>query len=660
MINLILKIFFFPIYIFIYLFSFIIKNIDKIIIILFQIFYLFALFIWNCVKYIYIFICWIIDKIKDSNSNNKTKVEYENSKITNKYNQQEIENDTLSPKIKICEKDKIEEKQKNNKNTSYKKEMKKATNTYYDDYNSAKLNNIIYQESKNIIKQKKKNIDGVYEYIHLVLYLSKKNTDLIRNNEINYKLLDMNKQIFPYLWLDVYDEEKNKNNKYIKFIDDSYTSKDYSEVILKILEYCKNDTYITLGYEYENYKYKFLYKEGKIILENYNLENFNSELKNLERNIKENYDIISKYMFKTKMETIEMPNNPQPDVNYEDVTTLVDKFNNHYEFKITDLPYINEVDNILAYISNNLDEDATKDFNKLGFTNSKKKEFPEIIHDTYSLRIYLSYSFKKLINIETDEINYKELGIKELNDIDPYIDDEEYRFVIHIDEPTNKDFSKLLMALFRYCKDGIFAIYGYEDIDEFYKYKFLYINGKICVEDYTEFELKKMYEKLKNDIINTFDNIENKLLEQDDIDFDDINPNSEFDYYDIIDLIKNLKESSELSVLELPIMEMANETLKKIKNEIKNLDIEMENNDLSNVFNLEKKYYEHEEDKKKNSIPKNDLEEKLFYKNEKFEKEANLCGLSKEDRKIANEERMPPADFIEAEERDDDELFIDE
>lgn len=48
------------------------------------------------------------------------------------------------------------------------------------------------------------------------------------------------------------------------------------------------------------------------------------------------------------------------------------------------------------------------------------------------------------------------------------------------------------------------------------------------------------------------------------------------------------------------------------------------------------------------------------YKDLKFDKEADLWGLSKEDRKIAKQERMSPADFIEAEERDDDELVNDE
>ena len=51
---------------------------------------------------------------------------------------------------------------------------------------------------------------------------------------------------------------------------------------------------------------------------------------------------------------------------------------------------------------------------------------------------------------------------------------------------------------------------------------------------------------------------------------------------------------------------------------------------------------------------------KRNYKDEEFDKEAELWGLSEEDKRIAKEERMSPADFIEAEERDDDELITDE
>lgn len=51
---------------------------------------------------------------------------------------------------------------------------------------------------------------------------------------------------------------------------------------------------------------------------------------------------------------------------------------------------------------------------------------------------------------------------------------------------------------------------------------------------------------------------------------------------------------------------------------------------------------------------------KRNYKDEEFDKEAELWGLSEEDKRITKEERMTPADFIEAEERDDDELITDE
>ena len=42
-----------------------------------------------------------------------------------------------------------------------------------------------------------------------------------------------------------------------------------------------------------------------------------------------------------------------------------------------------------------------------------------------------------------------------------------------------------------------------------------------------------------------------------------------------------------------------------------------------------------------------------------FERESNLWNLSKEDKRIAKEERMSPADYIEAEENNDDNLDID-
>ena len=48
------------------------------------------------------------------------------------------------------------------------------------------------------------------------------------------------------------------------------------------------------------------------------------------------------------------------------------------------------------------------------------------------------------------------------------------------------------------------------------------------------------------------------------------------------------------------------------------------------------------------------------YNDESFEKEADKWGLSKKDRERAKEERMSPAEYIEAEERDDDDLDDDD
>ena len=48
--------------------------------------------------------------------------------------------------------------------------------------------------------------------------------------------------------------------------------------------------------------------------------------------------------------------------------------------------------------------------------------------------------------------------------------------------------------------------------------------------------------------------------------------------------------------------------------------------------------------------------QKTSWRDKEFDKEARLWGLSKEDKKIAKEERMSPADYVEALENDDDEL----
>ena len=54
------------------------------------------------------------------------------------------------------------------------------------------------------------------------------------------------------------------------------------------------------------------------------------------------------------------------------------------------------------------------------------------------------------------------------------------------------------------------------------------------------------------------------------------------------------------------------------------------------------------------------FDKKKSFFSSSFDKEARLWGLSQEDRQRAREEGFSPADYVEAEERDDDELLDDE
>ena len=81
---------------------------------------------------------------------------------------------------------------------------------------------------------------------------------------------------------------------------------------------------------------------------------------------------------------------------------------------------------------------------------------------------------------------------------------------------------------------------------------------------------------------------------------------------------------------------------------------------IYNTFSKKKIHINFPESSFKKINVKSNKVVKRNYKDEEFDKEAELWGLSEEDKRIAWEERMSPTDFIEAEERDDDELITDE
>lgn len=81
---------------------------------------------------------------------------------------------------------------------------------------------------------------------------------------------------------------------------------------------------------------------------------------------------------------------------------------------------------------------------------------------------------------------------------------------------------------------------------------------------------------------------------------------------------------------------------------------------IYNIFCKKKIHINFPESSFKKTNVKSNKVVKRNCKDEEFEREAELWGLSEEDKRIAKEERMSPADFVEAEERDDDELITDE
>lgn len=127
--------------------------------------------------------------------------------------------------------------------------------------------------------------------------------------------------------------------------------------------------------------------------------------------------------------------------------------------------------------------------------------------------------------------------------------------------------------------------------------------------------------------------------------------------YYISDLADKLKETNDILLFELPYMEEVNNVINHIEPILDKIYEREKQIVMDSLPNIEIIELPEEENKKEKKKPK---KKELSWKEQKFEEEADLWGLSKEDRRIAKEERVSPADFIEAEEYDDDELLLDE
>lgn len=196
--------------------------------------------------------------------------------------------------------------------------------------------------------------------------------------------------------------------------------------------------------------------------------------------------------------------------------------------------------------------------------------------------------------------------------------------------------------MFKKFKEKMIVVIGENSNNIKYKYK--YKNGEVIVNDLTPLQQKIKNNAIRNDYDRLKQGVDDRVLMDDDknsldnelkvygidhIDFSILESYLEDDYI----IYEWYCAEQLLSIVSIISLEPKYQPLSKIQI----IEIEESSN---NTFSKNPN----------NKSPKKD----------KFAKRSNIWGLSKEDEKIAKQERMTPADYIEAEENNDDELLKDD
>lgn len=306
-------------------------------------------------------------------------------------------------------------------------------------------------------------------------------------------------------------------------------------------------------------------------------------------------------------------------------------------------------------------KDYIKYKNKLttNIDNNKSisKETTKNITNSYSyLKLYINKKHQGLR--KNDELNYKLLGIESYDAPTVYYDEfaevKGYN-VFESDECSSEKYGNLLEKIYNLYGNNFYATIGYEENQVAYKITVkdnkIYLNGKDIQS------IKDRYLYLKNKIISFSDNLYDYFIYiEDDNYYYDVVPNDDLDCDSIETLANKLKKTEDILIFEIPYMEEISMIIDiiepKILKEYQKRQKEAMDR-LPDIEVIEEPIFEPDIKNKKK-------EKRLSWKEEEFEREADLWGLSEEDRRIAKEERMTPAEFIEAEEYDDDELLKDE
>lgn len=287
--------------------------------------------------------------------------------------------------------------------------------------------------------------------------------------------------------------------------------------------------------------------------------------------------------------------------------------------------------------------------------NKYNKTSIKNINNSY-LRIYIS---KKYTSMKKDgKFNYTTLGIKSYDAPALYYEDDldvKGYNVFEAVESSSERYGDILDRIYKLCGNDFYATIGYEQGQVDYKITIkdnnIFING-----NNVQF-MKNKYLNFKNKIISFSDKLYDYFIYIEDNNFyNSVVPIDSLDCESISVLANKLKDSNDILLFEIPYMEEISKIIDIIEPEI----VKEYNKGQEKVFNSLPDINVIEEEPIYESNIKEKKEKEMSWEEEEFEREADLWGLSEEDRRIAKEERMSPADFVEAEEYDDDELLLDE
>lgn len=276
--------------------------------------------------------------------------------------------------------------------------------------------------------------------------------------------------------------------------------------------------------------------------------------------------------------------------------------------------------------------------------------------DNYHIEFYVNKKYRFLLN--KDKMNYKVLGLENSSEYDVWLVDKEgNEYYFEDDTDSLECYGELFLKLFRYCNNEIRIVIS---SDKKILYEFVRNGNKILLNGYGDTSIRNMYNRYISFIRDFYEKIDDPTVSDCNSIwkvFDDIGLDSD-EFCRIIDKVDNERD---INIYEMPYIKelwlLAKELTSIVDKEISLMDKE-----IRDVFGDGEYHVVREEVMPKNvkKEKKKEKTKKLSWKEEEFEREAKLWGLSEEDKQIAKAEGFTPADFVEAEERMDDILDTDE